>query len=118
MTQYKSLFTECSSHVPYVSSKTLSVAGRKHYMRSSLHESTSGSATGRSRSITCWRRSACKGCVYVEGDRPGSNPRPSLEPQSADIRFQRLLYVAESAYLSRFPCWWLPDVAACSALSG
>ena len=30
-----------------------------------------------------------------EGDRRGSNPRPPLEPQSADTCFRVLLYVAE-----------------------
>jgi hypothetical protein len=52
-----------------------------------------------------------------EGDRRGSNPQPS-EPQSADSRFQVLLNVAESAYLSLFLCWWFPDVSGCSVLSG
>src|SRR5918994_2808557 len=46
------------------------------------------------------------------------HPRPSLEPQSADIRFWVLPNIAESAYLSRSLCWWLPDVSACNALSG
>jgi hypothetical protein len=32
-----------------------------------------------------------------EGDRRGSNLRPSLEPQSAEACFQALPYVAESA---------------------
>ena len=35
-------------------------------------------------------------CEIEEGDREDSNPRPS-EPQSADIRFQALPGVAESA---------------------
>jgi hypothetical protein len=52
-----------------------------------------------------------------EGDRRGSNPRPS-EPQSADIGCHALLYVAESAYLSLFVCARLPAVAACCALGG
>jgi hypothetical protein len=52
-----------------------------------------------------------------EGDRRGSNPRPS-EPQSAHPCFQVLPNVAESAYLSRFICWWLPAVSGCCALSG
>ncbi len=33
--------------------------------------------------------------LQKEGDRRGSNPRPSLEPQSADTCFQELPYVAE-----------------------
>jgi hypothetical protein len=40
------------------------------------------------------------------------------EPQSADICFWVLLYVAESAYVSWFPCWWSPVVSACCALGG
>jgi hypothetical protein len=52
-----------------------------------------------------------------EGDRRGSNPRPS-EPQSADTCFRVLPIVAESAYLGRFICWWLPVVSGWYALSG
>jgi hypothetical protein len=33
--------------------------------------------------------------LVVEGDRRDSNPRPSLEPQSADMCFSVLPYVAE-----------------------
>src|SRR5215213_549173 len=40
-------------------------------------------------------------CGIREGDRRDSNPRPS-EPQSADICFQVLPMVAESAYLCLF----------------
>jgi hypothetical protein len=50
------------------------------------------------------------------GDRRGSNPRPSLEPQSADISFWELLSIAESAYLNRFICLRLRIVSACCAL--
>jgi hypothetical protein len=32
-----------------------------------------------------------------EGDRRGSNPRPSLEPHSADTCFYALPYIAETA---------------------
>src|SRR3712207_2586598 len=48
-----------------------------------------------------------------EGDRRGSNPRPSLVPQSDDFRFRVLLDVAQSAYLSQFSllavahCFWV-----------
>jgi hypothetical protein len=37
----------------------------------------------------------------AEGGRRGSNPRPSLEPQSADIGCHVLLQVAKSAYQSQ-----------------
>src|SRR5215207_8845000 len=60
----------------------------------------------------------CKHGLSRKGDRQSSNPRPSLEPQSADSCFQELPDVAESAYLNRFPCWWLPEVSRCCALSG
>src|SRR5829696_5346028 len=56
-------------------------------------------------------------CRIQEGDRRGSNPRPS-EPQSDDIGGQGLLRVAESPYLRRFLCWRLLTVAACCALTG
>src|SRR5918997_2770878 len=56
--------------------------------------------------------------LSLGGDRRGSNPRPSLEPQSDDICFQLLPEVAESAYLSRSLCSRLPDVSGCSALGG
>jgi hypothetical protein len=51
------------------------------------------------------------------GDRRDSNPRPS-EPQSADLDFWALPFIAKSAYLTRFLCWWLPTVPGCCALSG
>src|SRR5829696_3485828 len=38
----------------------------------------------------------CKRGLSRKGDRRSSNPRPSLEPQSADIRFRVLPDVAES----------------------
>jgi len=47
----------------------------------------------------------------------GMPSRPS-EPQSAVTCFYRLPTVAESAYLSLFPCWRLLNVSACCALSG
>jgi hypothetical protein len=53
-----------------------------------------------------------------EGDRRGSNPRPSLEPHSADPCFQALSYVAEAAVLSRFLCSQLHAVSTCCVLSG
>ena len=40
------------------------------------------------------------------------------EPQSLKKCFRALLDVAETAYLSQFLCWWLPDVSASSALGG
>src|SRR5829696_3578988 len=63
-------------------------------------------------------RLVCGPRGHEEGDRRGSNPRPPLEPQSADSCFWALLDVAESAYLRRFPCWGLPVVSGCCALSG
>jgi hypothetical protein len=36
------------------------------------------------------------------------------EPQSDDIGCHVLPHVAESAYLSQFPCRRLPEVAACA----
>jgi hypothetical protein len=43
-----------------------------------------------------------QGYVVPAGlDRRGSNPHPSLAPQSADSCFRMLLIVAESAYLRR-----------------
>jgi hypothetical protein len=70
--------------------------------------------------LTCWcqsSQSSRPGLLLFpilaenlrEGDRRGSNPRPS-EPQSADSCFQGLLDVAESAYLSQLP---LLEVARC-----
>jgi hypothetical protein len=44
-------------------------------------------------------------------------PDPS-EPQSANACFSMLPYVAELAYLRRFPCWRLPTVSARCALRG
>jgi hypothetical protein len=58
-------------------------------------------------------RISCKS----SGDRGGSNPRPSQEPQSSDYCFQVSPSVAESAYLSRFSCSRLPAAMACCALS-
>jgi hypothetical protein len=55
--------------------------------------------------------------VTQEGDRRGSNPRPS-EPQSTNICFSTLRKVAESAYLERFLCRLLPTVSACCAPGG
>ena len=42
-------------------------------------------------------------CRICEGDRRGSNPRPSLEPQSADTRF----YVRQRG--ANKPCQWTED---------
>ncbi len=42
-------------------------------------------------------RFTCKWASIEEGDRRGSNPQPSLEPQSADTCFRVLPDVAELA---------------------
>src|SRR5829696_9216666 len=58
-------------------------------------------------------RLVCGPRGHEEGDRRGSNPRPPLEPQSADTCFRALPDVAESAYLSQLPllevvrCFWV-----------
>jgi hypothetical protein len=53
-----------------------------------------------------------------EGDQQGSNPRPSLEPQSAVPCCGVLPFVAESAQISRFTCLRLPTVPAGCAHGG
>src|SRR5215218_6004774 len=52
------------------------------------------------------------------GKQRDSNPRPPLEPQSADICFWRLPRIAEPAYLVHFLCSWLRLVSAYCAFSG
>jgi hypothetical protein len=52
------------------------------------------------------------------GDPRGSNPRPSLEPQSVEPCCGKLQTAAESAYLSRLLCSVLPTVSERSALGG
>ena len=56
-------------------------------------------------------------CGIQQGDRRGSNPRPP-EPHSADMCFQVLPHVAESASISLFLCSRLPAVSGCCVLSG
>jgi hypothetical protein len=51
-----------------------------------------------------------------DGGSNGTDRRPS-EPQSADICFWVLPYVAESAYLNRLLCLRLPGVPRYCALS-
>src|ERR671912_1712073 len=72
-------------------------------------------AVGRGRRA---RRPEPDSSLRILGDRRGSNPRPSLEPQSADTRFWELPGVAEIVYLRRFPCSRLLAVSASCALSG
>jgi hypothetical protein len=55
--------------------------------------------------------------LQSDGRSNGTPSRPS-EPQSADTCFWALPYVAELAYLRRFPCWRLPTVSARCALRG
>jgi hypothetical protein len=57
-------------------------------------------------------------CGRSEGDRRGSNPRPSLEPQSLKGRCGVLPDVAETAYLSRLHCSGLSAVSECCTLGG
>src|SRR5918912_3326628 len=56
--------------------------------------------------------------LVVGGEQRDSNPRPSLEPQSTDIRFWRLPRMAEPAYLGHFLCSRLRLVSAYCAFSG
>ena len=86
----------------------------------SARASTNPYAFGRAPHSPVWVEDVfweIRSVVSKEGDRRGSNPRPS-EPQSSVIGFWALPGVAESAYLSRFHCWWLPTVSVCCALSG